>query len=66
MGLEHHRTPEITLRISCLHIERIYFLVLKDATMDIVLGYPWLAKHHPDIHGTSGEVIKWRDSCLRE
>ncbi len=33
--------------------------------MDIVLGCPWLAQHHLDIHWTSGEVLRWSKSCLR-
>ncbi len=64
-GLVRHRTPDVILRIGCLHMERISLLVLEEATVDIVLGRPWLAQHHPDIHWTSGEVLRWSKSCLR-
>ncbi len=64
-GLVRSRTPEVTLRIGSLHSEYISFLVLEDATVDIVLGRPWLALHHPDIHWNSGEVLKWSDYCLK-
>ncbi len=63
-GLVHHRTPEVTLRIGNFHTEQISFLVLEEATVDIVLGRPWLARHHPDIHWSSGEVLKWSESCF--
>ncbi len=65
-GLVRSRTPEVTLHIGSLHSEYISFLVLEDATVDIVLGLPWLALHHPDIHWHSGEVLKWNDYCLKE
>ncbi len=65
-GLVRSRTPEVTLRIGSLHSEYISFLVLEDATVDIVLGRPWLALHHPDIHWNSGEVLKWSDYCFKE
>ncbi len=65
-GLVRSRTPEVTLRIGSLHSEYISFLVLEDATVDIILGRPWLALHHPDIHWNSGEVLKWSDYCFKE
>ncbi len=65
-GLVRSRTPEVTLRIGSLHSEYISFLVLEDATVDIVLGRTWIALHHPDIHWKSGEALKWSDYCLKE
>lgn len=58
-GLARHCTPEVTLSIGSLHSECISFLVLEEAAVDIVLGCPWLAQHHPDIHWDSGEVLGW-------
>lgn len=63
-GLVHHHTLEVTLRIGCLHSERISFLVLEEAAVDIVPGRPWLTLHHPDIHWNSGKVLKWSEYCL--
>ncbi len=64
-GLVHHHTPDVTLRIGCLHMECISLLLLEEATANIVMWRPWLAQHHPDIHWTSGEVLKLSKSCLR-
>ncbi|MGL4933172.1 MAG: retropepsin-like aspartic protease, partial [Aeromonas sp.] len=46
-GLVHLRTPVVELGIGCFHSERISFLVLEEANVDIVLGRPWLEYHHP-------------------
>ncbi len=46
-GLVRSRTPEVTLRIGSLHSEYISFLVLEDATVDIVLAGTPLARFTP-------------------
>ncbi len=65
-GLVRHRTPEVVLRIGCLHSEPISLLVLEEAVVDIVLGRPWLARHQPTIDWESGEILRWSEHCIRE
>ncbi|RXN34223.1 GTPase IMAP family member 8-like protein [Labeo rohita] len=42
-------TPPLTLQIGCFHQESISFLILPEATVDILLGRPWLEQHNPHI-----------------
>ncbi len=65
-GLVRHHTPEVVLRIGCLHSEPISLLVLEEAVVDIVLGHPWLARHQPTIDWKSGEILRWSENCIRE
>ncbi|KAL0146495.1 hypothetical protein M9458_058126 [Cirrhinus mrigala] len=53
----------IQLQLGLLHKEKIQLLVLEGATVDIILGRPWLAKHDPIISWGSGEVLQWGKDC---
>ncbi|KAL0194856.1 hypothetical protein M9458_008428, partial [Cirrhinus mrigala] len=53
----------IQLQLGLLHKEQIQLLVLESATVDIILGRPWLVKHNPIISWGTGEVLKWGKDC---
>ncbi|KAL0180404.1 hypothetical protein M9458_025846 [Cirrhinus mrigala] len=53
----------IQLQLGLLHKEQIQLLVLEGATVDIILGCPWLVKHNPIISWGTGEVLKWAKDC---
>ncbi|KAL0154280.1 hypothetical protein M9458_050393 [Cirrhinus mrigala] len=55
----HRRCEPINLQIGLFHQEDIQFLVQEGATVDIILGRPWLVKHDPIISWGFGEVLKW-------
>ncbi|KAL0147890.1 hypothetical protein M9458_056811 [Cirrhinus mrigala] len=50
----------------CFHVKRLTLLVLEKANMDIILRCPWLAQHHPDIHWTTGNILRWSKRCQAE
>ncbi len=54
----------LQLRMGLLHQESIQLLVLEEATVDIILGLPWLVKHDPVISWRSGDVLKWGSDCF--
>lgn len=56
-GTIRFRTIPVTLFTSCLHTERISFLVLPKHP--IILGMPWLKKHDPIISWTTRDIAKW-------
>ncbi|KAI2666981.1 Transposon Tf2-6 polyprotein [Labeo rohita] len=56
-------TYPLTLQIGCLHQESISFLILPEATVDILLGRPWLEEHNPHIRWSTGEILKWSNHC---
>ncbi len=56
-------TPPLRLRIGTLHEEEIVFLVLEEATVDLILGRPWLIIRSPEIRWETSEVICWSEFC---
>ncbi|KAL0165999.1 hypothetical protein M9458_037843, partial [Cirrhinus mrigala] len=59
-GRIKHRSPVCQLRIGNFHSEEISFLVLEGATVDIVLGRPWLVKHSPIVDWTRCDILRWK------
>ncbi len=64
-GLVWCKTPELTLRIGCLHEETLTLLVLEESAIDVVLRRPWMAEHQPTIRWSSGDIEKWSTYCLQ-
>ncbi len=62
-GCVRFETPPLRLRIGSLHEEEIIFLVLEEATVDLILGHPWLIIHSPFIRWETSEVICWSEFC---
>ncbi|KAL0169271.1 hypothetical protein M9458_033867, partial [Cirrhinus mrigala] len=62
-GRIKHRSPVCQLRIGNFHSEEISFLVLEGATVDIVLGRPWLVKHSPIVDWTRCDILRWSPEC---
>ncbi|KAI2657384.1 Transposon Tf2-6 polyprotein [Labeo rohita] len=56
----------IHLQLGLLHKEQLQLLVLEGATVDIILGHPWLVKHNPIISWGTGEILKWGEDCYLE
>ncbi|KAI2657297.1 Transposon Tf2-9 polyprotein [Labeo rohita] len=62
-GRVKQRSSVCHLQIGNFHIEEISFLVLEGATVDIVLGRPWLVKHAPIMDWTRCDIIRWSSDC---
>ncbi|KAK3508689.1 hypothetical protein QTP70_004203 [Hemibagrus guttatus] len=60
----HHSAGLVLLQVGLLHVEESTFLVLEESTADIILGRPWLAQHNPILSWSTGEVLKWGDTCF--
>ncbi|KAK3563698.1 hypothetical protein QTP86_034431 [Hemibagrus guttatus] len=64
-----HALPACPIRplrpmVGLLHVEETTFLVLEESTADIILGRPWLEQHNPILSWSTGEVLKWGDTCF--
>uniref|UniRef100_A0A8C1X582 Uncharacterized protein n=1 Tax=Cyprinus carpio TaxID=7962 RepID=A0A8C1X582_CYPCA len=57
------RTHELQLVLPHGHREQLALLVLPRATVDVVLGRPWLAQHNPQINWSTGEIQAWDPEC---
>lgn len=58
-------SPTVTLRIVCLHQEKLLFLVLEGSTADIILGRPWMTQHSPKVNWNTGEITQRSEFCLQ-
>lgn len=54
-----HRMQEITLVLSGNHVEKICLFLFKSPHTPLVLGYPWLKRHNPQIDWSQGHVSGW-------
>ena len=61
-----HETSPITLSMSGNHVETICFKVLQTSASPLVLGYPWIEKHHPHLAWSSGKILSWGENCHAE
>lgn len=58
-----HRTQEITLILSENHSKTISLLLFKAPHTPLVLGFPWLQLHNPQIDWAKGCVTGWSTRC---
>ena len=58
------RTVPVNLLISGNHHESISLLVISSPLSPVVLGFPWLKTHNPQIDWATGRVILWSTHCL--
>ncbi|KAL0170290.1 hypothetical protein M9458_034886, partial [Cirrhinus mrigala] len=60
----HHQTKTITLQIGLLHQESITLYVVDSPKYEVILGFPWLSIHDPDISWFQGELTHWSRFCM--
>lgn len=58
-----HRTVPVTLVLSGNHHETIQLLVISAHNTPLIMGYPWLAAHNPNIDWAKGRVMNWSLFC---
>lgn len=58
-----HRTMPVTLITSGNHSETISFLVIPASSTPMVLGYPLLRRHNPQVDWMHGKVASWSCQC---
>ena len=57
-------TVPVNLLVSGNHHESISLLVISSPLSPVILGYPWLKIHNPQIDWATGRVISWSTHCL--
>ena len=63
LGKISHRTIPISLTISRNHTEEIRFFIIHAPTAPLVLGWPWLNLHNPQISWSTGRILGWSEMC---
>ncbi len=59
-----HQTKTLALQVGTLHKESITFYIIDSPKHEVVLGYPWLYTHDPDISWHQGELTHWSSFCM--
>ncbi|KAK3556911.1 hypothetical protein QTP70_022410 [Hemibagrus guttatus] len=68
-GYLKRQTELLEFRVGLFHQERLAFYVTSSPANPVILGFPWLRRHDPQISWRSGELVRWspacHDRCLR-
>ncbi|KAK3530419.1 hypothetical protein QTP86_024464 [Hemibagrus guttatus] len=48
------------------HYDRLAFYLTSSPANPVILGFPWLRHHDPQISWHKGELARWSPTCLRE
>ncbi|KAK3518696.1 hypothetical protein QTP70_008579 [Hemibagrus guttatus] len=68
-GYFKRQTELLEFQVGLFHEERLAFYVTSLPANPMILGFPWLRRHDPQISWRSGELVRWspacHDRCLR-
>ncbi|KAI2649034.1 Retrotransposon-derived protein PEG10 [Labeo rohita] len=59
------QTTSLTMQIGLFHQENISLYVINSPKYEVILGFPWLAAHDPEISWHLGELKKWSPFCCQ-
>ncbi|KAK3553596.1 hypothetical protein QTP70_005767, partial [Hemibagrus guttatus] len=62
-GYLKRQTELLEFRVGLFHQERLAFYVTSSPANPVILGFPWLRRHDPQISCRSGELVRWSPSC---
>lgn len=57
-----HVTEPLELHIN-EHKECMNFYLFKSPSHALILGYPWLLIHNPQVNWKTGKIMGWGDNC---
>ncbi|KAK3517127.1 hypothetical protein QTP86_004197, partial [Hemibagrus guttatus] len=60
------QTELLEFQVGLFHRERLAFYVTSSPANPVILGFPWLRRHDPQISWRTGELVHWSDACLKE
>ncbi|KAK3514953.1 hypothetical protein QTP86_005045, partial [Hemibagrus guttatus] len=53
----------LNFQVGLFHHERLAFYVTSSPANPVILGFPWLRRHDPQISWRSGELVRWSPAC---
>ncbi|KAK3567175.1 hypothetical protein QTP86_011394 [Hemibagrus guttatus] len=59
------QTELLDFQVGLFHHEQLAFYVTSSAANPVILGFPWLRRHDPQISWRSGELVRWSPTCLK-
>ncbi|KAK3539334.1 hypothetical protein QTP70_001208 [Hemibagrus guttatus] len=64
-GYLKRQTELLDFRVGLFHHEQLAFYVTSSPANPVILGFPWLRRHDPQISWRSGELVRWSPTCLK-
>ncbi|KAK3526426.1 hypothetical protein QTP70_025456 [Hemibagrus guttatus] len=64
-GYLRHQTELLGFQVGLFHHERLTFYVTSSPANPVILGFPWLRRHDPQISWRTGELTRWSPACLK-
>ncbi|KAK3569467.1 hypothetical protein QTP86_031438 [Hemibagrus guttatus] len=64
-GYLKRQTELLDFRVRLFHHEQLAFYVTSSPANPVILGFPWLRRHDPQISWRSGELVRWSPTCLK-
>jgi len=58
-----HKTVPVSLLLSDNHQDTLSFVALDFSHCPLVLGFPWLQTHNPQLDWSTGHIISWSHFC---
>ncbi|KAK3538285.1 hypothetical protein QTP70_034770 [Hemibagrus guttatus] len=62
-GYLKSQTELLEFRVGLFHRERLAFYVTSSPVNPVILRFPWLRRHDPQISWRSGELVRWSHAC---
>ncbi|KAK3545186.1 hypothetical protein QTP70_001764 [Hemibagrus guttatus] len=59
-----HQTKLLEFQVGLFHWEHLAFYVTSSPASPVILGFPWLRQHDPQISWHTGELVRWSATCL--
>uniref|UniRef100_A0A673BEJ7 Gypsy retrotransposon integrase-like protein 1 n=1 Tax=Sphaeramia orbicularis TaxID=375764 RepID=A0A673BEJ7_9TELE len=59
-----HQTQPVTVRFADGHTESLSFHIYHSAAHPLILGFPWLQRHNPQLDWSTGEIRSWGKDCF--
>lgn len=63
LGNVTSQTNPVRMLLSGGHSETIQFLLLSTPAQPVILGFPWLCRHNPNIDWTTSSIREWGETC---
>ncbi|KAK3523630.1 hypothetical protein QTP70_005337 [Hemibagrus guttatus] len=65
-GYLKRQTQLLEFQVGLFHHEQLEFYVTSSPANPVILGFPWLWHHDPQISWRSRELVCWSPTCLKE
>ncbi|KAK3565138.1 hypothetical protein QTP86_000246 [Hemibagrus guttatus] len=62
-GYLKRQTELLNFRVGLFHHKRLAIYVTSSPANPVILGFPWLRHHDPQISWRTGELVRWSPAC---